>query len=356
LFKWWSTLVVIIPFIFIIFLLFAFTDFQQIFLNDSLPEKISDSSNLVSWLFGGIMSLLGFITLFIAFSYENKLLMASKIKQQIFRPYALSLDEIILNFSLYKLYISKDFLLNYIYWVFIIVSSISIFIWGLIISFYTSFDFWAKPIGQVQITNLVVLVIWGLLSFLLISLCILLNLIRLNKDPLEKGYLLNEKQLANVEVIKEKNGDLHELFYKISPTITLLKKPQQIEEEYELNIEFPIKLSNTRFVAKIYNSQDNISLRLFGVLGQVNEIGESFSYIFTDKLNLTEIDLNENSHGIIKFYDKENNIMSLLMMNAAGSEEGIQYLVNRKMDLKLITNDNDFRDIENRKDEFLDFA
>jgi hypothetical protein len=356
LFKWWSTFIVIIPFILIIGLLFVFKDFQRIFLVNDLQNSISDSSNLVSWLFGGIMSLLGFITLFIAFSYENKLLTASKIKQQLLRPYALSLEEIILNFSVYKLYISKDFLLNYIYWVFVIVSSISIFTWGIIICFYTQFEFLTLPMGYVQITNAIVVVIWGLLSFVLIAISILLNLIRSNKDPLEKGYLLNEVQLSDIQTLKEKNGDLQELFFKIAPIITILRIPQNDIEEYELNIHFPIKLSNMRFVSKIYNANKDVSLQMFGVIHKIDNIGESFSHIFTNQLSLAKINLNENSHGILKFYDKDNKLVSLLMLKATKSDEGIKYHVSDKKDLKLITNDNDYREIENRNDEFMDYS
>ncbi|MDQ0976004.1 hypothetical protein QFZ31_005882 [Neobacillus niacini] len=355
-FKWWSTFLVIIPFVLIMGLLFVFKDFQRIFLVNDLPDSILNSSNLVSWLFGGIMSLLGFITLFIAFSYENKLLTASKIKQQLLRPYALSLEEIILNFSVYKLYISKDFLLNYIYWVFVIVSSISIFTWGIIICFYTHFEFLTLPIGYVQITNIIVVVIWGLLSFVLIAISILLNLIRSNKDPLEKGYLLNEIQLSDIQKLKEKNGDLQELFFKIAPTITILRIPQQDIEEYELNIHFPIKLSNIRFVAKIYNANKDVSIQMFGVIQRIDKIGESFSHIFTNQLSLANINLNENSHGNLKFYDKDNKLVSLLMLKANKSDEGLKYQVSDKMDLKLITNDNDYREIENRNDEFMDYT
>ncbi|MBU8877964.1 hypothetical protein BGM26_03020 [Bacillus sp. FJAT-29790] len=301
------------------------------------------------------MSLLGFITLFIAFSYENKLLTASKIKQQLLRPYALSLEEIMLNFSVYRLYISKDFLLNYIYWVFIIVSSISIFTWGIIISFYTNFEFITLPISYMQITDIIVVVIWGLLSFVLIAISILLNLIRSNKDPLEKGFLLNETQLSDVQILHEKNGDLQELFFKIAPTITLLRKPQDVEE-YELNIYFPIKLSNMRFVAQIYNTNRDVSIRTFGVIQNVDKIGGSFSHIFTNQLSLTSINLNENSNGVLKFYDKDNRLVSLLMLKANKSDEGIKYQVTEKVDLKIITNDNDYRDIENRNDEFMDYT
>ena len=39
---------------------------------------IKDLTNLLSWLFTGIMSLVSFSALFIAFTFENKLVTASK--------------------------------------------------------------------------------------------------------------------------------------------------------------------------------------------------------------------------------------------------------------------------------------
>ncbi|MCM3787887.1 hypothetical protein M3221_05575 [Domibacillus indicus] len=356
LFKWWSTLLLIAPFIFILGLLFFCKDLQSFFLiNGKLPDEITNTSDLVSWMFGGIMSLLGFITLFIAFSYENKLLTASKIKQQLLRPYALSLEEIMLNFSEYKLYLSKDFLLNFIYWIFVIVSAVSIFSWGIIICFYTNFDFvLSSSINYKQIINLVVLAIWGLLSFVLIALTILLNLIRFNKDPLDKGYLLDEKQLSDVQIILEKKGDLHELLFKIAPTITLLKNPSQ--ENHELNIYFPLKLANIRFVAKLYNNNMETPIRIFGVLKNIDNIGEGFSHILASELNLAKTNLNEQSTGIIKFYDQDNKIIALLKLKAQRDANDIQFKTIGKIDLKLITNDNDYRDIENREDEFVDYS
>ncbi|MFJ8527337.1 hypothetical protein [Bacillus sp. NPDC094106] len=355
-FKWWSSFLVIIPFIVILGILFFFENLQPYFLTGKdLPDIITNTSDLVSWIFGGIMSLLGFITLFVAFSYENKLLTASKIKQQILRPYALSLEEIILYFSEYKLYTSKDFLLNFIYWLLVIVSSVSIFAWGIIICFYTNFDFdISYKMSYKQIINIVVLVIWGLLSFVLIAITILLNLIRFNKDPLDQGYLMTEKELSDIQEIKGRKGDLQELLFKISPTITLLKNPQA--EMHELNIRFPIKLTNMRFVAKIYNCNNDVSLRIFGALKNINYIGESYSYIVTNTINLDEISLGEKSTGVLKFYDNDNKVIALLKMKLQKSDEDIVYKVTDKLDLGLITNDNDFRDIEGQNVEFINYS
>ncbi|WP_240528008.1 hypothetical protein [Bacillus thuringiensis] len=355
-FKWWSSLLVILPFIFILSILFFFEGLQAYFVTSKdLPDFVTNTSDLVSWIFGGIMSLLGFITLFVAFSYENKLLTASKIKQQILRPYALNLEEIILCFSEYKLYTSKDFLLNFIYWLLVIVSSISITAWGIIICFYTNFDFdILHKISYKQILNIVVLAIWALLSFVLIAITILLNLIRFNKDPLEKGYLITEKELSDIQEIKDRKGDLQELLFKISPTVILLKNPQ--EEMHELSIRFPIKLANIRFVAKLYNGNNEVSLRIFGVLKNINYIGESFSYILTNDIKLDEIGMGERSTGVLKFYDNDNNIIGLLKMKAQKSDEDFIYKVTDKLDVGLITNDNDFRDIESQNVELISYS
>ncbi|EPD54171.1 hypothetical protein HMPREF1210_00156 [Paenisporosarcina sp. HGH0030] len=303
------------------------------------------------------MSLLGFMTLFIAFSYENKLLRASKIKQQLLHPYALSLDEIIQCMSEYKLYITRDFLINIIYWIFVIVSSVLIITWGTIIGFYSNFDFPSSfEIKNVQVINTILVVIWVLFSFLLISISIILNLIRFNKDPLGKGYLLNEIKMSDIESIIKNKGDIQELFFKISPSLSLIKNPPNDSQERELSIYFPLKLSNIRFVAILYKQDSKeTSLRIFGVLKDLGRVGESFSHIIT-QTSFKNSPINEQSVGILKFYDKNNNLISLLKLKAEKNDDGLIVKVKNKMDLKLITKDNDYKDIENHDKEFIDYT
>lgn len=95
--KWWSITIVLIPFIFILSVLVIFDDLQTYLTVSDVSDRLTNSGDLVSWMFGGIMSLLGFITLFVAFSYENKLIVASRINERILRPYASSLEEIIMS-------------------------------------------------------------------------------------------------------------------------------------------------------------------------------------------------------------------------------------------------------------------
>lgn len=357
-FKWWTTCFILLAFALIIFLLFFAVDIQSILkLNVQVTEALKNSVGIIGWIFGGIMSLLGFVTLFIAFSYENRLLEASKIKQQILLPYSLTLEEIIQKFNEYKLYINKDFLLNIIYWIFIVVSSTSILVWGIIIGLYTQFEF---SLTFSNLINYILLSVWILFSLFLLSISIMINLIRYNKDPLGKGYMRNENEITDIESLRKNKGDLHELFYKISPTIFVLKNPQAkdvISEKHELSIYFPLKLANIRFVILLYNTnhESDIAIRVFGYLKELNRTGESFSHIITnDEVNISNL-INDKSTGIIKFFDKDNNLLSLLKLQSEKIEDGFVIKSTKKMDLKLITRDNDFKDIEGVEREFISY-
>ncbi|HDR8084500.1 TPA: hypothetical protein VCA30_000998 [Bacillus cereus] len=304
------------------------------------------------------MSLLGFITLFVAFSYENKLIVASRINERILRPYASSLEEIIMSLNEYKLYTSKDFLLNFIYWIFLIVSSVSIISWGIIVGYYTNYSIdFSHGINDKNIVNLILFMIWGVLSFLLIAISILLNLIRFNKSPFSKGDLLDEKSLANIQCLLNKDGDLQELLFKIAPTIEILKIPPLNSEEYELNIFFPVKFSDLRFVLKIYREdRKKVILRIFGVLKDIERVGQSYSHILSSDLILGNLAITEQSVGELRFYDKENNLIGLAKLKVEKQQNNIKISTSRKMDVKMISNDNNFKDIENMNEEFIDFT
>ena len=62
----------LIPFVLVFFL-----DLGNAY-NDKSYNDYKDLTNLLSWLFTGIMSLVSFSALFIAFTFENKLVTASK--------------------------------------------------------------------------------------------------------------------------------------------------------------------------------------------------------------------------------------------------------------------------------------
>ncbi|MCP2036445.1 hypothetical protein L1279_003487 [Planomicrobium sp. HSC-17F08] len=310
---------------------------------------------VISWIFGGIMSLLGFVTLFIAFSYEHRILTASRIKQQIMKPYALSKEEIILNYSEYKSYIYKDFLINFIFWIFVIVSNFSILIWGLILIIYADFNFTTETLLDLtQSINIIGFLIWFLMSFLLIGISILLNLIRFNKDPLEKGYLIDEHSLSDIEMLLTKKGDLEELLYKIAPTISFLKNP--IENWHELNIYFPLKLKNTRFVAKVDGFNDEAPFRIYGVLKDINNVGEGFYEILSSKININELKVSPKTTITLKFYNKSNKLIALFKMKARELDDDIIFDVSKKISLNIISNDNDFRDVERLQREQVSYT
>ncbi|WP_235706411.1 hypothetical protein [Bacillus mycoides] len=356
--KWWSITIVLIPFIFIISVLTIFDKIKKYVTVSKLPDTLTSSADLASWMFGGIMSLLGFITLFVAFSYENKLVVASKINENILRPYASSLEEIIKNLNEYKLYTAKDFLLNFIYWIFIVVSSVSILCWGIIVGYYTDYSIdIAKGLNDKNIINLILFMIWGLMSFLLISISFLLNRIRFNKSPLSKGDLLDEKGLSDIQCLLDSGGDVQELLFKVSPTIEVLKNPPFDSREYELSIFFPVKFSNMRFVAKVYGEDmERVVLRVYGVLNNVERSGQSYSHILANNLILEELDITERSVGELRFYDDENRLISLAKLKVETNQNNIKISVSRKIDVGIISNDNDYKDIKNCDEEFIDFS
>ncbi|MFJ8066101.1 hypothetical protein ACIQYS_15855 [Psychrobacillus sp. NPDC096426] len=360
-YKWWSTSLILIPFISILVLLLRSNGIQTFFASNQLEESIKNSVGIVGWIFGGIMSLLGFLTIFIAFTYENKLLKASKIKQQLLRPYALNLSEIINKLSEYSLYTRRDFIINIIYWIFLIVSSSSVIIWGIIIAFYTNFDFSLSVINQNKVINYVLLLLWILFTLFLLSILVMINFIRFNKDPLAEGYLLDGFELSDIESLKRNKADLQELYYKITPTLILMKNPNylpdKISYKLELSIHFPVKLLNIRFVVVLYKQQsDDISIRVFGVLKNLNKLGESFSTIIADDINIIGDSINEKTTGVIKFYDREDNLISLLKLKVEENEEGMSIKASEKVDLNLITRDVDYKDIEKRDEEFIDYT
>ena len=66
-----------VDFFLIPFVLVFFLDLGNAY-NDKSYNDYKDLTNLLSWLFTGIMSLVSFSALFIAFTFENKLVTASK--------------------------------------------------------------------------------------------------------------------------------------------------------------------------------------------------------------------------------------------------------------------------------------
>ena len=69
---------------------------------------IKDLTNLLSWLFTGIMSLVSFSALFIAFTFENKLVTASKKFKRILKPYSLNKGDLRNTLINYENNLSKD--------------------------------------------------------------------------------------------------------------------------------------------------------------------------------------------------------------------------------------------------------
>ena len=127
-------------------------------------------------------------------------------------------------------------------------------------------------------------------------------------------------------------------------------------EEYELNIFFPVKFSDLRFVLKIYRRIEKGYSKDFGVLKDIERVGQSYSHILSSDLILGNLAITEQSVGELRFYDKENNLIGLAKLKVEKQQNNIKISTSRKMDVKMISNDNNFKDIENMNEEFIDFT
>jgi NADH:ubiquinone oxidoreductase subunit K len=355
--RWWSILPLILALIAMIIYLLFMDGCHSSILKVQNDITLQDKSDLLSWMYGGIMSLVSFLALFIAFTYENKLIVASKNKSQIYYPYSLNFNEIRLSLINFSKSISKDQILNHIYWIFILVSFFSIIIWGLVVGWYTNYQFIdIKRVNSLGVLHITIFSMWLILTFVLISISIILNLVRNKKDPLDKGYLPNEHSLVDIDYLKSEKADVEEFLFKCAPIIEIIKNPPLSEPKYELNILFPIKLKNVRFVIKIFDNEKKLKLRIFGVLNKVKTVGETYFNILTDNLNLDTKDIGEYSTAEFRFYDKDYNLVGLFVTNACLIGKNIKFIADRKVDVNIVTTDNDYFDIKGRKDEIIDFT
>lgn len=355
--RWWSILPLALAFIFTMIYFFYFDGIHSEVPKELNNIAVHDKLDLISWMYGGIISLISFLALFIAFTYENKLVVASQNKSQIYYPYSLSYDDVRLNLINYSKSISKDRILNSIYWIFIVVSFFSIIIWGLVVGWYTNYKFINfKHLTDLGLLHVTILSMWLILSYVLIFICVILNLVRSKKDPLNKGYLPHEYSLINMDYLKSEQADIEEFLFKCSPIIEIIKNPPLSEPKYELNIFFPIKLKNLRFVIKIFDNEKNLKLRVFGVLNKINAVGETYFKILTDDLDININDLGEYSSAEFKFYDNECNLVGLFIAKAQLNNGDFTFVADRKRDVKIVKRDSDYHDIKNKEDEIIEFT
>ncbi|MGR5869228.1 hypothetical protein ACT7C5_24195 [Bacillus pacificus] len=140
------------------------------------------------------MSLVSFSALFIAFTFENKLVTASKSLKRILKPYSLNREDLRNTLINYENNLSEDKFLSVLYYVYLIITFFSILVWGTTLKFYRGFDYaegFSLSIGTFLKVGSVAFFAIVCLALMLISIA--LKLIRMNKDPLGKRIFTSDR-------------------------------------------------------------------------------------------------------------------------------------------------------------------
>lgn len=325
LFKRWIS----IPFLLIPLLILYKIDFS-----DTVGNNLEDYKQLVeffSWIFAGVMTLIAFSTLFITFTYENKLVVASRNLKSFLQPYALSTEDVRNKLIEYENNLSKDKIISYIFWIFLIISFFSTLFWGLAVGLYTNFQVSSNM--NLSLGSMLVLGIYSfyiILYGLLLLLVIVIRLIMLNKDPLDKGYLPSSVQLCDIKYLIERNGDIKEFFIKNPMSLIFFKNPVPNKKTtYEAVLKLPINISNLRYVIKFYNSTSKSIVTFYGKTKDSlldNELGRGYSKIVTE--NFDESLYNtlrlEGVYAVYKIFDHEYNVKARYIVGKV--DEGINHM------------------------------
>jgi hypothetical protein len=313
--------------IFVILISYPFLPWISVTYNPADYSKLKDIVELLSWLFSGIMSLIAFSTLFIAFTYENKLIAASNNLKSYLNPYALNTEEIRLHLINYKQNLVEDILLKYLYYVFILFSSLLTLIWGSVVGFYTSFKVSSRI--DLSISSMLgfgaytFFIILGLLFFLL---AIVIKSVRNNRDPLDIGYLPSPQDVCNVDFMVKKDADMKEFFSKNYLSFIFYKNPPYKTPKCEFILDLPIKVSNLRFVFRIYNEEDEGFLTCFGLLDKrltPQEIGKRSVNVIDGNINKNIYDhlYKQDFYGILKLYDENFNVVAVYSYSKRSEDE-----------------------------------
>ncbi|CAM4190479.1 hypothetical protein [Saccharibacillus endophyticus] len=315
--KWRSLLVLIVPFIFLIF-----TDFDIPLLKDQ-QDTLKDQIELTSWIFSGIMALISFLALFIGYMYENKLIAASNDLKLIFRPYTLTISEVRQILISYESNTSRDRLITYMYWIYLIVSASTIYVWGITVGFYTEFKYSLKiDFSLPAVVNLNIYLFYLLLSGLLIVLTFILFQIKNLKDPLRKGYLPTAQELIDMKFLDQQDSDINEIIIKNTPSLTFYKNLPRNSPTYEAVFSVPIKFKNLKFVIKLYDENGNIAFTCYGYLIEVNHVGDQFFKRLTDNLGESIYNkLRDNGSGEIKIYSANHSILCRVSLKSVINDD-----------------------------------
>lgn len=292
-------------------------------------QLIESKIALISGISATTVTFITILGIFIAFTYDQKLMNASKTLRQIYRPYGIQVESWRLNLVNYEKFLSEDIILRYCYPLLLIVSCFTIMVWGFAVGFYTKFvnpfgnikllNLWPLQIQGLSFTdsiNLGIYALWLILIAVFVSVTIAVNLVRLNKDALGKGFLPISKLICDVDFLRLQDADLDEIFIKNGPILLFYKNPPANKPKYELKLELPVKLLNYRFVIKIYLADGNTILKCYGVLKVLKNIGERYCITVCNNLS-EEVYLkifNQETFGEMKVFGPDLLVISRLSL------------------------------------------
>jgi hypothetical protein len=313
--------------------------------NINLSDNTADNYNtykdiveLLSWIFAGIMSLVTFSTLFIAFTYENKLIVASRNLKSFLKPYTLTTDDlrnIIIN---YENSLNEDKILKIIFIFFVIIAFFATLTWGAAVGLYTNFNLSFKL--DLSLGSLLVFGIYSfyaILYFVMILLTIAIKLILLNKDPFERGYLPSSVLMCDVKHLINNKADINEFFMKNNFSLLFYKDPTPKKSNYEVILNLPINISNLRFAIKFYTEKNENLVTFYGKTKNTilnEEIGKSYSKVVSTSFS-EEIYSNLNSgncYAVCKIYDTNyQTIARYLITEMQKSNNHIEFSITKKI-------------------------
>ncbi|MFS0906671.1 hypothetical protein AB3N02_26985 [Priestia aryabhattai] len=323
--KWFSFIFIIIS----IYLIFSLNYNHNY--TDNQFNVIKDKIELISWIFSSLMGIISFFALFIGYSYENKLINSATLLRQIYLPFTLTLDEIRQNMMNYEKDMYGDKLIKFMYISFLIVSCLTILVWGTAVGFYTKYKFPSSIHLDIEDSiNLGIYAVFLVLCILLIGVTVILNKIRFYKNPLDKGYLPTPSKLCDIDFLADENNKhIEELMFKSAPILEFYKNHLKKDPTYEINLYFPIKWKNYKFVLTLYNEDRITIFKIYGLLKDIQYIGEKYTVSLTDNCPERVYQSLDGVEGELKIYNSKQNIISRLFIIQEKHSNKYNFKTNR---------------------------
>ncbi|WP_162616052.1 hypothetical protein [Paenibacillus lutimineralis] len=292
---------------------------------------MKDKIELASWIFAGNIGLISFLSLFVAFVYDNKHIEASRVLRQYYKPYGLSYEVVKTSLNDYSTYVNKGIMLSIIHGLLTLTSIASITIWGVAVTAYTEnrlFLFFS--LDKEILMNQGIYLFWFILCLLLLGIVIFVNLIRLNKNPVSKGFLPKLKQIYDINFLVKQDADVNEIIFVTAPRIDIYRNHEIGDTpSYEFNIIFPIGFENMRFMVKLFNNEELV-FRGYGKLSRVT--GDRVLLGDTDFINdLIFNKLDISSRIELKVYDGDSKMRAKLSYTVSVDNNKVSYLVDKQL-------------------------